>query len=116
METRSEQLKRQETTGKILMVIAVIALGMSIYLLTFGVETKPAKQPKPARHIEINKTNETAILKMAYDTGYYSCLMDIAEVAIENDTNKLLNCIETKLEIYNKELKVNKVLDNPLIK
>ena len=66
-------------------------------------QEQSAKTPKGYR--QTHASNEVAMIKLAFDTGYRACLCDVLDMALEaegkNDTEdytKLLNFLHAKAE------------------
>ena len=97
LNKRIEQKKREG-------VLCLIFLGIcAIFIISnYFIQEPKRKALKEMR----NKTNEVHIIKLAFDTGYKACLLDVIEVAIDSNDeggyNKLLNFLDYKAEEISK--------------
>ena len=90
----------------LLMGFGITIVGIAFYTLCTWfpyTEQEPTKTPKGLR--KIHASNEVAMMKLAFDTGYKACLWDVIDIASEGqgksdteDYNALLEFLHKKTD------------------
>lgn len=80
-----------------IIVISMCALGLLILypMVTNSHKESQIKRKQQAEAQVVNKRNE---LRLAFETGYDACLVDMAELVEAGDMANLNNCIRIKMK------------------